>query len=286
MDTSLFQRFAEIAYAKAGISLRSGKEALVATRVGKRVRALGLAGANEYLDYLTGSGGDDELVNFLDVISTNVTSFFREGDHFDVLRDHVQWLIRAGRTRLRFWSAACSSGEEPYSMAMTIASAVGSERIDWRILATDISTVILARAKQGKYAEAALEKVPRDLRAKYWRRATGGEAGERQWELDPTVKGRVLFKRLNLTAPPLPIQGPIDAVFCRNVMIYFDLSVRQRVVGEIDRVMADDGVFCIGHSETLSGIDARFRLVAPATYMRPEVAALRKSALPPRMGGN
>jgi len=284
METSLFKRFAEIAYAKAGISLKPGKEALVATRVGKRIRALGLSDANEYLGYLTGEGGDEELVNFLDVISTNVTSFFREEDHFHALTQHVAELLRAGRTRMRFWSAACSSGEEPYSMAMTIAECVGREKVDWRILATDISTVILARARQGVYSDTAVEKVPRDLRAKYW--ASVGQGGERSWSVSNDLKSHLVFKRLNLTSPPLPISGPLDAVFCRNVMIYFDLAVRQRVVSEIDRVVAEDGLFCIGHSETLSGIQARFRLVAPATYRRPEAAWSQRSVPPRRVRGS
>ena len=268
MQPRHFRRFCEIAYSRAGILLKEGKESLVAARVAKRMRALGLSSEKDYLDHLDAEGAEEELVNFLDAISTNFTGFFREPDHFTALDELVRERIAAGRRRLRIWSAASSSGEEPYTIAITVAEALeqtGCRSLDHRILATDISTRVLARARAGVYTEHALGPVDRGLRSRHFTRRVNGQ---RLFEVKDALKESVVFKRLNLSTPPFPMRGPLDVVFCRNVMIYFDRRVRQALVAEIERLLAPDGVLFTGHAETLAGIDTGLRAVRPSVYCR------------------
>jgi chemotaxis protein methyltransferase CheR len=266
MTPRLFQRFSEIAYAQAGIRLRDGKEALVAARVAQRMRALGVHSEAEYLAHLEADPTGAELVGFLDAIATNFTGFFREPSHFDELARTLRQRVADGATSLRLWSAASSTGQEPYSMAITVAEAVGGASLDWRILATDISTRALTCAEAGIYDEFAITKVHKAHRQRYFRNAEPDPAGRRRWQVLPALRSHVVFRRLNLARLPLPMHGPMDAVFCRNVMIYFDDPVRRGLVSEIERLLAPEGLLCIGHSETLTRIDTRLKLLRPSVY--------------------
>ena len=268
MDKKLFEKFCALAHEKAGIHLKEGKETLVQARVAKRLRALGLENPRDYIDYLEKDESGEELVLFLDVISTNFTNFFREPDHFEALAEEVQRLTEEGRRRIRIWSAASSSGEEPYSMAITILEALGESQPDFRILATDISTRMLARAEEGKYAASRLEGVPKPYRHKYFERIGRRGSGEESYRIRPEVRRRVVYKRLNLAEPPYPMQGPLDVVFCRNVMIYFDQPVRQRLVSEIERLLAPGGLLCIGHSETLSAVQNDLKYLRSSVFRK------------------
>jgi chemotaxis protein methyltransferase CheR len=272
----LFQQFADIAYHRAGIRLGSGKEALVGARISKRIRALGLRGPSDYLDHLLRDDAGEELVHFLDVISTNFTSFYREIDHFTHLSEFVESKLNEGRGRLRFWSAASSSGEEPYTMAITIADAIAHAHanVNWRVLATDISTRILATAEAATYHASALRNVPKHLRAKYFHPAGGKGTDDPLFRVHEALRSHVTFKRLNLSTPPFPMRGPIDAVMCRNVMIYFDQRVRQNLISAIEEILAPDGVLFIGHSETLNGLKTRFRALRPSVYTLPSPTQL------------
>jgi chemotaxis protein methyltransferase CheR len=266
VEAQLFQRFCDIAYSKAGIKLRDGKEALVSSRVAKRLRALQLSSPAEYLALLEGDSTGNEIVSFLDAISTNFTTFFREPVHFERLKVFIEHRLKQGKKRLRVWCAASSSGEEPYTLAMTIAETVDQCALDWRILATDISTKILAKAEQGIYDTAALKDVPHALQVKHFNPIDSRRNANRRWQVTDELRRKVVFKRLNLAKPPYPMPGPLDVVFCRNVMIYFDEPVRQGLVTEVDRLLADDGLVCIGHSETLSGLQTRLTIVEPSVY--------------------
>lgn len=271
MDAALFQRFREIAHRQAGIDLRPGKEILLGTRIAKRIRALGLSDEAEYLAFLERDESGEELVRFLDVISTNFTSFFREADHFETIAAHVRERLAHGQRRFRFWSAACSSGEEPYSLAIVLAELCGDPEIDWRILATDISTGMLERAQAAVYGPEALARVPRHLRERHFEEVEGG------MRVRPTLRERVVFKRLNLALPPFPMHGPIDAVLCRNVMIYFDKAVRQRLVREIERLLAPGGLLLTGHAESLSGLATSLTVVRPSVYVKQPTPTRRPS---------
>ena len=268
MEADTFQAFQEIAYAKAGIFLRQGKAALVQARLAKRLRELGLASERDYLARLRGDEAGEELVLFLDAISTNFTRFFREPDHFDSLREHIVALRTAGQRRFRLWSAACSSGEEPYTVAMVLDPLL--EGCDWKILATDISTRVLGRAAQGVYNEEELEPVSQSLRTRHLETAAPASDGSPRWTVRARLRDRIVFRRLNLASRPFPMSGPLDAILCRNVMIYFDRAMRAAVVGEFERLLRPGSPLFVGHSESLNGIETRLRLERPSVYRQPE----------------
>lgn len=266
MDKRVFNAFCKIVYDKSGISLNEGKESLVAARIGKRMRVLGLDDPKEYLKRVQNDASDEEIVQLLDNISTNVTSFFREPAHFDLMRSLLRQWQAAGQRRFRFWSAACSSGEEPYTMAMVIAEELGLSA-DARVLATDISTRILGKCLEGAYAQKLVTPVKKELLDRYFSQEADLGGGPR-YRVVPTLKRMVLFKRLNLSAPPFPMKGPLDIVFCRNVMIYFDNIIRTRLVNEIYRLLKPGGYLFIGHAESLTGLDTKFVGVQPAVYIK------------------
>ncbi len=264
LEPAIFQRFRDIARNHAGIVLGNGKETLVEARIARRMRALGITSPSAYLDVLDDDQGD-ELIHFLDAISTNFTSFFREPDHFVALREEMQALRADGARRVRVWCAASSSGEEPYTIAMVLAEAFEGANIDWRILATDISTRILAMAKAGRYPVERLEGVNPALR-KRWFSPVPGDAGT--VEVRKELRERVQFARLNLAQPPFPMKGPLDVVFIRNVMIYFGIDTRQGLISEAQRLMQPEGLLIIGHAETLSGIRCNMQMVRPSVFRR------------------
>lgn len=264
MQKPAFNRIREIVYLTSGISLSDRKEALVSARVGKRMRTLGIAAYDDYLVYLEDNGA--EVVGLLDAVSTNVTSFFREPHHFEYVADAVSQWYEAGQRRFRFWSAACSTGEEAYSLAMVLKEALPYSDVDVRILATDISTEVLAACGHGEYDARRMEPVPADLRRR-WFLATGrGEA--QKWSPKQHLRDMVVFRRMNLSAPPFPMTGPLDAIFCRNVMIYFDDAVRLRLLDEAHRLLRPGGLFFVGHAESLAGMISDLKYVRPSVYRK------------------
>jgi chemotaxis protein methyltransferase CheR len=265
MDASTFHRLCDIAYQKAGITLGASKEALVAARVGKRLRALGLATEKEYLSRLEADQTGEETVQFLDVISTNHTAFFREPDHFELLRHLVVDWHRQGLRRLRIWSAASSTGEEPYSIAFTLSDLPEAGEMDWRILATDISTRVLKKAEEGRFGGDRLASLGRAAQRRYFDRVPKSEDAV----VRTVIRDRIAFRRLNLAQVPYPMRGPFDIIFCRNVMIYFDQVMRQRVVSAMERLVRPDGYLLIGHSEALSGIQLGMRMLRPSVFVMP-----------------
>jgi chemotaxis protein methyltransferase CheR len=266
MDSELFKEFCKIAYDAAGINLKEGKEALVKARVMKRQRHLGISSPRKYLEHLKADEGGDELVQFLDAIATNFTDFFREPQHFKMLTEVVVLWLAQGQRRFRFWSAASSSGEEPYSIAITLDELFRGQRIDYRILATDISTRVLAIASRGIYPKDRLRSLSKQQLLKYFTRIS--DPGGLAYQVKPEIKSRLLFKRLNLVGGAMPMKGPLDVVFCRNVMIYFDRPTRQRLVANIEGLIRPSGYFMIGHSETLTGIQTKLRMLRPSVYQK------------------
>ena len=269
MEAKTFREFCDIAYNKAGIKLRDGKQALVSARVHKRLRVLELADEKAYLDFLNSIDGQEELIHFLDVISTNFTSFFRESDHFDTLGEETRRIRDHGVREFKVWSAACSSGEEPYTIAMVLADVLGETKTPFRILATDISTRILQRAKQGAYPEEIVSKIPGIYRGAWMTRITRRNDDLQVFRVKDELKEHISFARLNLSKPPFPMQGPFEFIFCRNVMIYFDNAVRQRLVAEMERLLRPGGLLMIGHTETLTGLRTLLRAERPSVYRKP-----------------
>ncbi len=264
MDKKTFDSIRTLVYEKAGIALNEGKQALVSARLGKRMRALNICDYRQYLEHLNRDKTGEEIVQLLDAIATNVTSFFRESAHFDFLSEQMRKWVQKGQHRFRFWSAACSSGEEPYTMAMIIKQASEGYSTDTKILATDISTRILNKAVQGEYAEEKVKTVSTQLREKYF--SVTSENGIKTYRVKDSLRSLVLFKRLNLSVTPFPMHGPMDAIFCRNVMIYFDNPVRKRLLDEHFRLIKPGGFLFVGHAESLTGILSGFKLVKPSIY--------------------
>ncbi|MGC3970705.1 MAG: protein-glutamate O-methyltransferase CheR [Pirellulales bacterium] len=233
------------------------------------MRALEIHDEEIYLDFVKSDPSGEELIEFLDAVSTNYTHFFREQDHFDLLAEVVKRrMITEKADRLRIWSAASSSGEEPYSIAMTVAEALSGLQStltrDVRILATDISTRVLRLAIDGRYGEQEVQSIPSAMRNKYLLRdRTQGE-----YSICDGIRSLLTFRRMNLATPPYPMKGPFDVVFCRNVMIYFDKAVRTRLLHEIERLLAPGGLLMVGHTESLAGIPLQLRMLRPSVYLK------------------
>lgn len=263
-----FRRVSRLMYRISGVNLTDGKQELVRARIAKRMRVLGQASITEYVDLVEGPGGADELAHMVDVLTTNKTSFFREEPHFDFLASTVipDWLASGGP--LRIWSAGCSSGEEPYSVAMLLLDRVPDlARRDVRILATDLSRPVVAKAQAGVYDEPLLDSMPRALRDRYTTSKPGLPGGARLREMNREVRALVSFAQLNLMAR-WPMRGPFDVIMCRNVMIYFDRATRQRLVERFAGLLHDGGHLLVGHSESLNGLDHGLSYVQPAVYRR------------------
>jgi len=266
MEATDFRKFQKIAYDIAGIEIRDGKESLVSARVAKRMRVLGLDTHRQYLKFLDGGSNEDELIEFLDVISTNFTNFYREKDHFEVLTRHLQDLAGDGQRRFRIWCAAASSGEEPYTLALTVNEALSGISCDTRILATDISTRVLKRALHGVYPENTVAPVPAKQKHQYFEKRNID--GEKMFSMGPALRELLAFKRLNLNEVPYPMSGPFDAIFVRNVMIYFDDPMRQKVVHQVERLLGPGGLLFIGHSETLSTVKTTLATERVSVYRK------------------
>lgn len=268
MTHSVFDALRRLAYDQAGIAIRENKQTLVSARIAKRMRECGLTSEREYLAFLEGDKSGQEMVRFLDAISTNFTNFFREPDHFQLFEEEIRSWLDQGARKLRIWCAAAATGEEPYSLAMTLAETVGHAPVEWKLLASDISVSALRTAAAGTYPNSRLGQVPAALRARYFSEQPVEPGDESAGRISSELRARVLFKRVNLATPPFPLRGELDAVFCRNVMIYFDNAVRQRLVSEIERLLRPGGLLVVAHSETLNGIRTGLRTVRPSVYRK------------------
>lgn len=267
MKKATFDKIRTIVYNESGINLGENKMALVCARIMKRLRALGLDSYEDYLSYLESEDPEGEMIQLLDVISTNTTQFFREPLHFEFFAEQLRKWHHAGQKRFRIWCAASSSGEEPYTLAMTMQEVLGHDReIDMRILATDISTKILKEASAGQYAEKKMEGIPKSMLNKYFQKEGMGDNAS--YKAKPNIRDMITFRRLNLSTPPFPMKGPLDFIFCRNVMIYFDATTRSQLVNATLPIVRPDGYFIIGHSESLTGITSGYKTVQPAVYTK------------------
>lgn len=260
-----FARIKARVYAVAGISLSEAKRTLVVSRLSKIVRALQLPSFDAYIDYLERGGSAKDGQDFVNALTTNLTRFYREDHHFDHLRDYVATLMaeRPRGTRLRIWSAGCSTGQEPYTISMDLISAFPElKRWDFKILATDIDTAVLAKAAGGVYPESELNGLSKE-RARPFERESGSI------RIPAAMREPISFKPLNLIGP-WPMKGPFDAIFCRNVAIYFDKPTQGEMFGRFANMLAPEGFLYIGHSENLGAGGEGFRLVGKTIYQSRE----------------
>ena len=264
LNESHFKKISDLVYRTSGINLKTGKESLVRARLMKRLRARGMPSVTDYLDFIHSEQGSDELARFIDVMTTNKTSFFREAEHFHYLRDKV--LPELTGQRLRFWSAACSSGEEPYTLAMWLREHMPD--IDGRdalILATDISHRMLDKARQAVYPAATVKSLPSPQFKKYFKSLNGGQGGN--YRIANEIRSMVRLAWLNLLEK-WPMKGPFNVIFCRNVMIYFDRPTQQKLINRFWDLLEPGGYLFVGHSEGLSAVKHKFRYLRPATYRK------------------
>jgi chemotaxis protein methyltransferase CheR len=265
-----FRRLAEFIQGHCGIRMPEAKRILVESRLRKRLRALGLSSFRAYCDLVFGARGEAERLHLVDALTTNKTDFFREPQHFEYLvRTALPQLVRdtgAGvRRPLAAWSAACSTGEEPYTLAMVLSEvAEGLPGFRFQILATDISIRVLEHARRGVYAGDRVAPVPAPLRKKYLLRSRDPQKD--LVRVDPEVRACVKLRRLNLLDDDFGLRELQDVVFCRNVMIYFDRETQEGVLNRLCRHLAPGGYLFLGHSESINGLKVPLRPVAPTIY--------------------
>jgi chemotaxis protein methyltransferase CheR len=265
-----YDKISRLVYEQCGICLHEGKKDLVKARLGKRLREGGFKSFLDYYKYVTTTEGTEELITMIDSISTNVTYFFREEKHFQKLTALLPELAREkekkGRTEaIRIWTAGCSTGEEPYSVAMCLSEGLRDRPVPFHITATDISTRVLRTAMQGVYPADKVKGVPPPLMKRYFQYGTGKSEG--QLRIKPELRQHISFERFNLMEVPR-FTHPFDLIFCRNVMIYFDKKTQSGVVKRFHDVLLPNGHLFIGHSETLTGLDHQFHYVQPSIYRK------------------
>lgn len=267
-----FRKISNLVYEHCGINLHSGKKELVRARLAKRLRIGNFKTFPEYMKHVLADRTGKEFSILIDSLSTNLTSFFREKKHFEFMRgEFLPLLLERKRKkrnfRIRGWSAGCSSGEEPYSIAITLLEAVrGQGRWDVKVLATDISATMLETARKGIYNKERVEPVPKIQKNKYL--VLHRRNKQKVFEVSKSLRDVVIFKYLNLMKG-WPIKGRLDFIFCRNVMIYFDKSTQESLVNRYWDLLDSGGVLFTGHSESLTGIKHKFNYVQPTIYKKP-----------------
>jgi len=265
-----FEKISRLVYDHCGINLHDGKKELVKARLNKRLREGDFKSFGDYYRHVITAEGTDELVSMIDSLSTNVTFFFREENHFVKLRQMLPDMLKApaGRGRsgkFRMWSAGCSTGEEPYSLAITACQCAAVKPADVTITATDISTRVLQAAARGVYQQDKLKNVPQGVLQKYFQSGCG------RWEghcrIKKEIRDMVRFQRFNLMETP-PADFLFDIIFCRNVMIYFDKATQGALVNRFYKSLNKGGYFFVGHSESLTGLEHGFEYIQPSVYRK------------------
>lgn len=255
------ERIKKLIYKHAGISLSASKQNMVYSRLARRVRANGFNTFHEYLNFLE-HGNSEEWEAFTNALTTNLTAFFREQHHFPILEKHVEQ--RKNQKKIQLWCSASSTGEEPYSMAMAMVQAFKTFTPPVHILATDLDTNVLAKAQLGVYSLDKLEKIPKERLKQFFLKGKGHHAGSAR--VRPELRNMITFRQLNLLDESWPIRGPFDAIFCRNVMIYFDKPTQYKILKKFVPLLAPDGLLFAGHSESFQHAVDLFRLREKTVY--------------------
>jgi chemotaxis protein methyltransferase CheR len=268
-----FERVRKLLYQHAGISLSDHKKDMVYSRLARRLRANGMRNFSEYLDRVENERGD-EWEAFVNALTTNLTSFFRESHHFPILAEHV---LSLDKRPIRLWCSAASTGEEPYTIAMTVIDAFGSFKPPVEIVATDIDTNVLDKAMAGVYPVDRVEKLPEDIVKRFFLKGVGRFEG--QVRMRRELMDLIEFRQLNLLAPRWPISGTFDAIFCRNVMIYFDKDTQYKILKRFLPLLEAHGLLFAGHSESLYHAVDMFRLRGKSVYeLTPQAREARQGS--------
>jgi len=266
-EAEAYDYIIDLVYERCRIRLHDGKHQLIKARLGKRMRHHGFETLGDYCEFLRHSADEAEITHVVDALTTNFTNFLREQDHFKFMVEvGLPSLLAGGLKRFRIWSAACASGEEPYSIGFYLWEHHNPlAGWDWSVLATDISTKALDRARQAIYAGDKLEAIPSDWHRKYFQRGQGSWEGH--YRVKPQVAERILFRQLNLLSP-YAFRDTFEIIFCRNVMIYFDRATQQQLVSQLSEHLAPRGYLITGHSESLTGISTLLRCLRPSIYQK------------------
>jgi chemotaxis protein methyltransferase CheR len=256
-----FKRVCQLIYDYAGISLKPSKQDMVYSRLARRLRANGISSFRDYLALLESDNGT-EWEAFVNSLTTNLTSFFREPHHFPLLANHV--VKQKGQHTICLWCSAASTGEEPYSIAMTMVDAFGSFTPPVSIIATDVDTNVLAKAEMGVYPAERIEKLDAGMVKRFFLKGTGAQSGFVR--VRPELRAMITFRPLNLLSDNWPIRGPLDAIFCRNVMIYFDKATQLKILQKFTPLLRPDGLLFAGHSENFHNAMHLFRLRGKTVY--------------------
>ena len=266
-----FHKIKDLVYRHCGINLTESKKELVRARLAKRLRVGGFNTYPEYMSHVLNDKTGGEFSVFIDSLSTNVTSYFREHQHFEFLQQEflpalLNRKCKQHDSKIRCWSAACSSGEEPYSLAITLLDETSGKGCwDIKVLATDISTTILEKAQKGVYSEERIKPVSTMQRNRYL--TVQKVKGEKVYEVNKSLRDVVIFKYLNLMKE-WPIKVPLDFIFCRNVMIYFDKQTQETLVNRFWDQLDSGGILFTGHSESLTGVHHKFKYLQPTIYRK------------------
>ena len=255
-----FSRIRTLIHRRAGIALGDQKRQMVSSRLSRRLRELQFPEFSTYLDWLESSGGDGEWQLFINSLTTNLTSFFREAHHFPALAAHVRKMPQP----VTVWCAAASTGEEPYSIAITLMEALGDKAGSARVIATDIDTAVLAKAAAGVFTTEQVERLSPERLRRFFNKGTGANAGKVR--IRPEVAALVKFSRLNLLDSAWSVKEPVDAIFCRNVMIYFDKPTQKKVLDRFVPLFKPNGLLFAGHSENASLVNQSFKSLGQTVY--------------------
>lgn len=264
-----FNRLSDFIFTNYGIKMPPAKHIMLQSRLQKRLRALNIANFDEYVNYVFSKRGMDEIVHMIDVVSTNKTDFFREPQHFEFLKDVVlhEAYNYSKQRYFKLWSAGCSSGEEVYTLAMVMSEFnLRNPGIDFSILGTDISTIVLQKAVNAIYPIDKVNIVPLDLKKKYLLKSKNKD--DKTIRIVPALRAKTSFQRLNFMDNAYSINDNFDIIFCRNVLIYFDRPTQEKVINRLSRHLKQGGYFFLGHSESVTGLDVPLKQIKPTIFRK------------------
>ena len=264
-----FQKLSNFIYHQYGIKMPEAKHIMLQSRLQKRLRALRIPTFTEYVDYVFSANGHDEIIHMMDVVSTNKTDFFREIQHFEFLLDTVlpEIFDTNHQNFVKVWSAGCSSGEEPYTLAMVLSEFQQKVRgFDFSILGSDLSTIVLEKAVHAIYPEDRVQVIPMELKKKYLLRSK--DRVKPTVRIAPELRRKASFMRLNFMDDVYSAPSGFDIIFCRNVLIYFDRQTQEKVINKLCRHLRPGGFFFLGHSESVTGINVPLKQIKPTVFRR------------------